>query len=81
MLLNVIESFRQRPPFELIVEPLTAFAIVSAIQLALRHPMMAEGPYEGILMRAATTLTQAVADGTPEAGVLLERGWNPNYDI
>jgi hypothetical protein len=65
---------------QLSVGPYTAFTLIGAIQLVLRHPGV-----EGLMARVLTDLARqfqaALADGpVPGVGELIELGFDERYD-
>jgi hypothetical protein len=56
-----------------------AWLLVNAIQLAVRHPELHE-PTVKALTETARQFQAAVVAVHPDAGELLEKGWNPIYD-
>ena len=56
-----------------------AWILVSALQLATRHPDIHE-PLRDRLTDIAKTFQAAIEDVHPEATQLLNMGWDPTYD-
>lgn len=56
-----------------------AFAVVAALQLALRHPGLLP-PVRPVVEKAALDLQAAIAERSPLAAVALEDGWNEALD-
>jgi hypothetical protein len=60
--------------------PLAALAIISHIQLAIRHPVVADKEFGKIAIDVAKQL-QNLFDQDSETYKVLELGWNPEADI
>lgn len=57
-----------------------AVTLIANIQLACRHPGN-RGPSRKIAEAIARVVQDAIAQESPEAGRLLERGWHQVYDV
>lgn len=55
------------------------FSVVANVQLALRHPDNKSASAEAA-RRAAKVIAKALAALVPDAGWLLDLGWDPRYD-
>ncbi len=58
---------------------LEAWSVLSAVQLASRHPLAQEGPTIAIAKLVALKLQERVAK-SGALKVIAERGWDPRYD-
>ena len=67
-------------PLEVSVRIAESWILVSALQLVTRHPGLGDAMKQGV-ERAARQFQAAIAERHPEAGPLLEMGWNPAYDV
>lgn len=59
---------------------ITAICIIAQIQLATRHPKNTGGS-RGIAEKFARTLRDMVIAIAPENALILEMGWDSNFDI
>ena len=62
------------------IPPLAVLAIISHIQLAVRHPGIADSKFAKIEIDVAKQL-QNLFDRDSETYKVLERGWDPTEDI
>jgi hypothetical protein len=62
------------------IPPLAAVAIISHIQLAIRHPAIVNTEFAKIAIDVATQL-QKLFNKDSETYKVLELGWNPEADI
>jgi len=62
------------------IPPLAALAIISHIQLAIRHPGIANSEFSQMAIDAAKQL-QKLFDEKSETYKVLELGWNPEADF
>lgn len=58
----------------------TALCLISQIQLATRHPDN-NGPVRGIAERFCRELQAIVCNLAPDLADIIEKGWNPEYDV
>ncbi len=68
------------PAASLKIPPLAVLAIISHIQLAIRHPEIADTEFAKIAIDVAKQL-QTLFDQDSETYKVLELGWNPEADI
>jgi hypothetical protein len=68
------------PPASVELPPLAALAIISHIQLAIRHPGIADREFAKIAIDVAKQL-QNLFNKNSETYKVLELGWNPESDI
>jgi len=61
------------------LRPLDAYALLSAVQLASRHPHAADSPTIKIAVRAARKLQKRIPM-TPAITAVAEKGWDPDED-
>lgn len=57
-----------------------AWFMVSALQLASRHPAMSDAQKAQLLV-VGQQLQDAIVERHPEAEVVLEMGWDEQYDV
>jgi hypothetical protein len=69
----------QAEPIKSQIPAFEAFAVMAALQLALRHPGLVL-PVRAIVEKAARDLHAAIAVRSSLAGELLEEGWNEALD-
>lgn len=70
---------RDETPLNLTITISNAWILVSALQLATRHPVMGQ-PLRQHLEHIARQLQAAIVERHPEAEALLEMGWQPEHD-
>lgn len=68
------------PPATVELPPLAAIAVISHIQLACRHPGLADDGVTEIAIHTARQLQNLFSE-TSETYKVLELGWNPEADI
>jgi len=67
-------------PFILNTDVLTAFTMLGALQLALRHPKF-KGTSSGQHMtKVARDIQRVLERAIPECKFLMEAGWNERFD-
>ena len=66
-------------PLILELDPMHAWVLLSAIQLALRHPLF-DGPSAELAEDTGWTIQRLFADVSPELGELAALGFDPAYD-
>jgi hypothetical protein len=75
-----VNEMQNLPPASVELPPLTAMAIISHIQLASRHPGIADSEFTKIAIDVAKQL-QNLFNEDSEIYKVLELGWNPEADI
>jgi hypothetical protein len=75
-----VNEMQALPPASVEVPPLAALAIISHIQLAIRHPEIAGNEFAKIAIDTAKQL-QNLFNKDSETYKVLELGWNPESDI
>jgi len=75
-----INKMQLRPAISVKLPPLAALAIISHIQLAIRHPALADSKFAKIAIDVAKQL-QNLFNSESETYKVLELGWNPAADI
>lgn len=75
-----VNAMQDLPPASVKLPPLAALAIISHIQLAIRHPGIAESEFAKIAINVVKQL-QDLFDKNSETFKVLELGWNPEADI
>lgn len=75
-----IMGLTRHPRIELMIEPLDAFFLLSALQLALRHPDCPAGPRVNV-ERIAHRLVDLIATLEPELRPFCEAGFDPSQDV
>ncbi|MEG4258505.1 hypothetical protein, partial [Microcoleus sp. Pol8_C2] len=75
-----VNKMQDLPPAPIDLPPLAAIAIISHIQLAIRHPGVADDSFTKIAIDTARQLQNLFAP-TSETYKVLELGWNPEADI
>lgn len=77
--LREFEQFRHLPvQITLELGPITAWAVMSGLQLAIRHPKNA-GPTAAMMRKVAEDLERQIAVG-PAMKEVARRGWDPQHD-
>lgn len=71
-------ALKDRPDLLIQINPVAAWCLASALQLACRHPHF-DGPASQISGRVARAILSEIAD-TPALRTVAERGWDPAYD-
>lgn len=74
-----VQTLPARATLEVTLSCLDGLALVSELQLALRHPMNV-GPAAIRAERVARCVQAELTKIVPELGPVLELGWNPDYD-
>lgn len=64
---------------ELQMDMLNGWVLVSALQLATRHPEMS-GVMKQMLTKLGRGIQGRIAEKYPDAGKLLEKGWHKQFD-
>jgi hypothetical protein len=67
-------------PLPVTISITDAWLLVSALQLATRHPGLS-GPMSRALKRIAGEFEQSIVNVHPDARVPLDMGWNPIHDV
>ena len=75
-----VNKMQDLPAATVELPPLAALAIVSHIQLAIRHPEIADSEFAKIAIDVARQL-QNLFNEDSEVYKVLELGWNPAEDI
>jgi hypothetical protein len=75
-----VNKMQMLPAASVEVPPLAAVAIISHIQLAIRHPAVADTEFAKIAIDVAKQL-QNLFNKDSETYKVLELGWNPEADI
>ena len=75
-----VNAMQDLPPASVELPPLAALAIISHIQLAIRHPGIADSEFAKIAIDVAKQL-QNLFNENSETYKVLELGWNPEADI
>jgi hypothetical protein len=75
-----VNEMQMLPAASVEVPPLAALAIISHIQLAIRHPAVADSEFAKIAIDVAKQL-QNLFNQDSETYKVLELGWNPEADI
>ena len=75
-----VNAMQDLPPANVELPPLAALAIISHIQLAIRHPGIADSEFAKIAIDTAKQL-QNLFNKNSETYKVLELGWNPEADI
>jgi hypothetical protein len=75
-----LNAMQNLPPASVELPPLAALAIISHIQLAIRHPGIADSEFAKIAIDVAKQL-QNLFNKNSETYKVLELGWNPEADI
>lgn len=70
---------RDRTPIALTITIRDAWLLVSGLQLATRHPEI-DPTTKTFLEALARQFQGVIVEAHPEAGELLEMGWNQNFD-
>ena len=69
-------------PIETYISPERAFVLVGLLQLALRHPGLADTKKAQLVGREmAQRLQQRLGEIDPAIGLILEQGWHPEWDM
>ena len=71
-------AFCEGQPLSLMLSPIEAWALLSHVQLALRHPQNT-GPTSQIARRWAETIQSRLVTG-PAMSEVARRGWEAKYD-
>ncbi len=74
-----VKAMQTLPAVSVKLPPLAALAIISHIQLAIRHPQIADSEFAQIAKDVAKQL-QNLFNKDSETFKMLERGWNPKAD-
>ena len=75
-----VNEMQLLPAASVEIPPLAAVAIISHIQLAIRHPEIADSEFAQIAIDVAKQL-QNLFNKDSETYKVLELGWNPEADI
>lgn len=75
-----INAMQDLPPMTIELPPLAAIAIISHIQLAIRHPAIGDDAFTKIAIDTARQL-QNLLNPESETYRILELGWNPEADL
>lgn len=75
-----LKTLQYLPPATVELPPLAAIAIISHIQLAIRHPGISEEIFAKIAIEAGRQL-QNLFNPDSEIYKVLEVGWNPDIDF
>ncbi|MEG4964469.1 MULTISPECIES: hypothetical protein [unclassified Microcoleus] len=75
-----VNAMQDLPPASIELPPIAAIAIISHIQLATRHPAIADDTFTKIAIDTARQLQNLFSE-TSETYKVLELGWNPSADI
>jgi hypothetical protein len=75
-----VNEMQLLPAASVEIPPLAAVAIISHIQLAIRHPEIADSEFAQVAIDVAKQL-QDLFNSTSETYKVLELGWNPEADI
>lgn len=75
-----VNDMQMLPAASVELPPLAALAIISHIQLAIRHPAVADSELAKIAIDVAKQLQNLFNQGS-ETYKVLELGWNPEADI
>jgi hypothetical protein len=75
-----VNEMQMLPAASVELPPLAALAIISHIQLAIRHPGVADSEFAKIAIDVAKQL-QNLFNSDSETYKVLELGWNPEADI
>jgi hypothetical protein len=82
----ISQLLSQADPIEVHLTPEHAFILVGLLQLALRHPGLT-GPDETAKLgkrigtNMAKSLQAKLNEIDPAIGLILERGWHPEWDM
>lgn len=76
---RVTEHVNALPTIQIEFDPWVAFCVVSALQLALRHPAF-NGPTSRVVRDCVDDMIAHLSDGDVEIAVLMKRGYEPPYD-
>jgi len=74
------EVMQDETPLTVTISIKEAWLLVSALQLACRHPGLS-GFMHRALKKIALQFQQAITERHPEARVPFEMGWNPAFDV
>lgn len=74
-----LENFNNKP-ITINTDCINAMVIIAQLQLAIRHPENT-GPSRYITEKFARKLQEAVVSVNPEFSLVLDRGWQPEYDF
>jgi hypothetical protein len=67
-------------PLEVFISIAEAWLLITALQLAIRHPALGE-PMRQSLENIGRQFQESVVARHPEAADLLERGWDSFFDV
>jgi hypothetical protein len=76
-----LAELEKAPPCAIEIAPLAAIAIVSHIQLAVRHPSLADNAPLTKIARDVALQLQALFNSESATYKVLEMGWNSQHDI
>lgn len=76
-----LAELENAPACEIQILPLQAIAIVSHIQLAIRHPSLADNSALTKIARDVAIEFQALFDSNSATYKVLEMGWHEQHDI
>jgi hypothetical protein len=76
-----LAELKNAPPCAIEILPLQAIAIVSHVQLALRHPSLADNSALTKIARDVALQLQALFNSESATYKVLELGWNSQHDI
>lgn len=79
-ILDLMEKFARMVPIPLSLEPVMLMAVVSHVQLALRHPH-AQGPASDQARHFVRQVRDYLERALPGMGELIERGDKPEHDV
>lgn len=69
-------------PLEVAIEPFRAYCLVGLLQLALRHPGLADTPHAAAVGRSmAENLITALGAIDPAIAQMLDTGWTSEFDM
>jgi len=75
-----MENSEENFTIQVEIDFLSAMCIIGNIQLASRHPKNT-GPSRKIAELFARMLQKIVVEKRPDVAELLEKGWNPIFDV
>lgn len=73
------KALNTAPPIEFTIGRIEAMCLISAVQLACRHPRYT-GPSRKLAEDVVRQIASAAFNGFPATKAVVERGWDPSYD-
>lgn len=58
-----------------------AWVLVSALQLCTRHSSLMNSPLNRVITHIAMQFQDAIVEHHPDTEIVLEMGWDPEYDV